>query len=115
LFFARTAIAWCRIPSSGAHPAPGLPGAAIDDAALAAPPALRLNPRGSVDLPRDRELAPGTYATIDPDGSFQPTGTGSGERVRAWAWTADDGPSLTDALDSSVRAHLVPTSRSARS
>jgi asparagine synthase (glutamine-hydrolysing) len=108
LFFARTGDR--LVFGSELKALTRLPGfrAAIDDAALAALLLYDWIPEDQSIYRGIEKLAPGTYATIDPDGSFQahrywdPVSA-----FAAWAWTADEGPSLTDALDSSVRAHLV--------
>jgi asparagine synthase (glutamine-hydrolysing) len=83
-----------------------LPGfrAAIDDAALAALLLYDWIPEDQSIYRGIEKLAPGTYATIDPDGRYQVQ--------RYWdpvsALSAQTAPeSLATALESSVRAHLV--------
>ena len=80
--------------------------AAIDDAALAALLLYDFLPEDQAIYRGIEKLAPGSYATIDPDGSYQVH--------RYWdpvsalgAARAAPAPSLAAALDSSVRAHLV--------
>lgn len=85
-----------------------LPGfrAGIDDAALAALLLYDWIPEDQSIYRGIEKLAPGSYATIEPDGAYQVQ--------RYWdpvtalgASSAARGPSLDAALETSVRAHLV--------
>jgi len=97
LVFASELKALVRLP--GFRPA-------IDDAALAALLLYDWIPEDQSIYRGIEKLAPGSYATIDPDGRYQvhrywdPV-TAFGER------TSEPEPSLATALESSVRAHLV--------
>lgn len=76
----------------------------LDDAALAALLLYDWIPEDQSIYRGVDKLAPGTYATIDPDGSYRVCRYW--DPVTALA-AADASASLADALDSSVRAHLV--------
>ena len=85
-----------------------LPGfrASIDDAALAALLLYDWIPEDQSIYRGIEKLTPGTYATIDPDGRYQTHRYW--DPVTAFGASANEpAPSLTDALESSIRAHLV--------
>ncbi|HET9620910.1 MAG TPA: asparagine synthase (glutamine-hydrolyzing) [Kofleriaceae bacterium] len=106
LFFARTGdrLAFASELKALAR----LPGfrAAIDDAALAALLLYDWIPEDQSIYQGIEKLAPGSFATIDPDGRFH--------TQRYWdpvaqllAGSGEDAPPLAAALEGSVRAHLV--------
>jgi asparagine synthase (glutamine-hydrolysing) len=97
LVFASELKALVRLP--GFRPA-------IDDAALAALLLYDWIPEDQSIYCGIEKLLPGTYATIDPDGRYQ--SHQYWDPVTAFGARAADGaPSLAEALESSVRAHLV--------